>query len=104
MFGEIYSLWSEIVATLQTKSKKILGEFQKHKNSTQALSVYRKGTVCIYNECLIVASHKVTIKRRGGGKGHSLSYWFERYMEFGDASDKEAPPPPPKNKDLLKNM
>ena len=25
-------------------------------------------------------------------------------MEFGDASDKEAPPPPPRNRDLLKTM
>ena len=25
-------------------------------------------------------------------------------MEFGDTSDKEAPPAPPRNKDLLKNM
>ena len=66
-----YSLWSKIVATLQTTSKIFLSEFQNCQKSTQALSVYRKGTVCIYNECLIVASHKVTIKRRGGEKGHS---------------------------------
>ena len=25
-------------------------------------------------------------------------------MEFGDASDEEAPPPPPKNRDLSKTM
>ena len=25
-------------------------------------------------------------------------------MEFGDASDEEAPPPPPKNRDLSSNM
>ena len=25
-------------------------------------------------------------------------------MEFGDASDKEAPPPPPKNRDLSKTV
>ena len=31
------------------------------------------------------------IKRRGGEKGHSLAYWFEQTMEFGDASDEEAP-------------
>ena len=42
------------------------------------------------------------IKRRGGGKGHSLAYQFEQLMEFGDASDEEAPPPPTKNRDLLK--
>ena len=37
-------------------------------------------------------------------KGHSLSYWFERMMEFGDTSDEEAPPPPPKNRDLSKTV
>ena len=42
------------------------------------------------------------IERRGGEKCHSLAYQFERLMEFGDASNKEAPPPPPKNRDLLK--
>ena len=25
-------------------------------------------------------------------------------MEFGDASNEEAPPPPPKNRDLLKTV
>ena len=42
------------------------------------------------------------IERRGGKKGHSLAYRFEQLMEFGDTSDKDAPPPPPKNRDLLK--
>ena len=37
-------------------------------------------------------------------KGHNLSYRFECYMEFGDASDEETPPGPPKNKDLLRNL
>ena len=36
------------------------------------------------------------IERRGGEKGHSLAYQFEQLMEFGDASNEEAPPPPPK--------
>ena len=49
-------------------SKIFLGEFQNRKKRTQALSVHRKGTVCVYNECLIVALHKVTIERRGGKK------------------------------------
>ena len=35
-------------------------------------------------------------------KSHSLAYQFERLMEFGDASNEEAPPPPPTNRDLLK--
>ena len=73
--------------------------------STQALSVYRKGTFRIYIKCLIVISWKVTIERRGRKKCHSLSYRFERYMEFGDASDEEeAPPAPPRNKDLMRNL
>ena len=100
---KIYSLWSKIVATLRSVLIIFLGEFQKCKKSTQALSVYRKGTFCIYNECLIVALAKVTIKRKGE-KGHSLSYQFKHYMEYGDASNEEAPPLPPKNKDLSKNM
>ena len=37
-------------------------------------------------------------------KGHSLSYWFERLMEFGDASYEQVPPPPPSNRDLSKTM
>ena len=37
-------------------------------------------------------------------KGHSLSYRFEHYMEFGDASNEEAPPAPPRNKDLTRNL
>ena len=37
-------------------------------------------------------------------KGHTLSYRFERYMEFGDASDEETPPTAPKNKDLPRNL
>ena len=43
-------------------------------------------------------------RKKRSKKGHSLSYQFECYMEFGDASDKEAPPAPPKNKDLTRNL
>ena len=99
-----YSLWSKIVATLWTMSKIFSGEFQNCKKSTQALSVYRKGTVCIYIKCLIVDLQEVIIERRSQKKGHCLLYQFEHYMEFGDTSDEEAPPAPPRNKDLLKNM
>ena len=53
LYGISYSLWSKIVATLWMMSKLFLGEFQNCKKSTQALSVYRKGTVCVYNEFLI---------------------------------------------------
>ena len=42
------------------------------------------------------------IERRGGKKGHSLAYWFEQTMPFGDASDEEAPPPNPKKRETLK--
>ena len=41
---------------------------RKPEKSTQALSVYRKGTFRVYIKCLIVASSKVTIKRRGRKK------------------------------------
>ena len=77
---------------------------RKPEKSTQALSVYRKGTFRVYIKCLIVASSKVTIKRRGRKKGHCLSYRFERYMEFGDASVKEALPAHPNKKDLTKSL
>ena len=43
-------------------------------------------------------------RKKRSKKGHSLSYWLEHYMEFGNASDKEAPPAPPRNKDLLRNL
>ena len=43
------------------------------------------------------------IKRRSERKGHSLVCWFERMMEFGDASDDEAPPPNPKKRELMKS-
>ena len=76
----------------------------KPEKSMQALSVFTKGTFSVYIKCLIVIFWEVTIERRGGEKGHSLSYWFERYMEFGNASDDEAPPAPPRNKDLSRNM
>ena len=85
-------------------SKIFSGKFQNCQKSTQALSVYRKGTVCVYIKCLIVDSQEVIIERRSQRKGHCLSCRFECYMEFGDASDEEAPPAPPRNKDLSKNM
>ena len=85
-------------------SKIFSGKFQNCQKSTQALSVYRKGTVCVYIKCLIVDSQEVIIERRSQRKGHCLSCRFECYMEFGNASDEEAPPAPPRNKDLLKNM
>ena len=62
------------------------------------------GTFRVYIKCLIVALSKVTIKRRGQKKGHCLSYQFERYMEFGDASDEEALPAHPNKKDLTKSL
>ena len=37
------------------------------------------------------------VKRRGRKKGPSLVYQFQRSMESGDASDKEAPPCDPKS-------
>ena len=43
-------------------------------------------------------------RKKRSKKGHSLLYRFERYMEFGDASNEEAPPAPPKNKDLPRNL
>ena len=100
----MYSLWSEILATLWFISKKFPRQILKLEKSTQALSVYRKCTFHIYIKCLIATSSKVVIERRGGKKGHSLSYWFECWIEFGDASDEEPPPPPPRNRDLLKTM
>ena len=36
-------------------------------------------------------------------KGHSLAYQFEWTMEFGDASDEEAPPPNLKKREMLKH-
>ena len=49
-------------------SKIFSGEFQNCKKSTQALSVYREGTVCIYIKCLIVDSQEVIIERRSRKK------------------------------------
>ena len=43
-------------------------------------------------------------RKKRSKKGYSLSYQFECYMEFGDASDEEAPPAPPRNKDLTRNL
>ena len=44
------------------------------------------------------------IKRRGLKKGHTLAYWFESMMELGDASDKEAPPPCPRKREMSKYL
>ena len=41
------------------------------------------------------------VKRRGRKKGPSLVYQFQRSMESGDASDKEAPPSDPKSNNLM---
>ena len=43
-------------------------------------------------------------QKKRSKKGHSLSYQFEHYMEFGDTSDEEAPPAPPRNKDISRNL
>ena len=47
--------------------KNFLRQISKLQN-TQALPVYRKGTVCIYIECLIVGLQEVIIERRSGKK------------------------------------
>ena len=60
-----YSLWSKILATRFLTHKIFHSEFQNWKKTTQALSVYRKGTFCAYIKCLIVISWKVMIKSRG---------------------------------------
>ena len=72
-----YSLWSLILTTLYSTQKIFHGKFQNWKITTQALSVYRKGTFHIYIKCLIVISWKVTIKNEVQKKGHTLAYQFE---------------------------
>ena len=52
-------------------------------------------------DCHFLSSYN---RKKRSKKGHSLSYQFERYMEFGDASKEEAPPAPPRNKDLSRNL
>ena len=99
-----YSLWSKILATLFPTHKIFHSKFQNQRKTMQALSVYRKGTVCVYIKCLVVISWKVTFKSRGSGKGHTLAYWFEKMMELGDASDKEAPPPSPRKREMSKYL
>ena len=42
------------------------------------------------------------VERRGRKKGPSLAYRFQRSMESGDASDKEAPPCDPKSNNPTK--
>ena len=32
-----------------------------------------------------------------------MACWFEQMMDFGDASDKEAPPPNPKKREMMKS-
>ena len=44
------------------------------------------------------------IKRRGLEKCHTLAYWFEQTMELGDASDKDAPPPCPRKREMSKYL
>ena len=46
----------------------LLGQILKPEKTTQALSVHRKGTFCIYIECLIVICSKVTTIKRGEKK------------------------------------
>ena len=43
----------------------LLGQIPKLEKTTQALSVHRKGTFCIYIECLIVICLQVTTIKRG---------------------------------------
>ena len=83
-------------------SKIFLGKFQNRKKSTQALSVYRKGTFCIYNECLIVALSKVTIKRIGGKKVIVCCATLSATWSLVMPPTPPPPPPPPRNKDLSK--
>ena len=52
-------------------------------------------------DCHFLSSYN---RKKRSKKGHSSSYRFKRYMEFGDTSDKETPPAPPRNKDLSRNF
>ena len=58
----------------------------------------------MYNECLIAISSKGMVERRSVKKGHSLVCWFEQMMESGDASDKEAPSPNLKKRELMRSV
>ena len=52
-------------------------------------------------DCCFVQSYN---QKKRSEKGHCLSYRFECYMEFGDASDEEAPPAHPNKKDLTRSL
>ena len=66
---KMYSLWSEILATISTTYKIFIGEFRNRKKTTQAPLVYLNAHSCVYNKCLIVISRRDTIERRGAKKG-----------------------------------
>ena len=100
-FAYVILHWSKILATF-FYTQNLPQQISKLEKTTQALSVYRKGTFHAYIKCLIVISWKVTIKRKGLEKGHTLAYWFEQTMELGDAVDNEAPPPCPRKREMLK--
>ena len=51
-------------------------------------------------DCCLVK--KLRSKEEAEKKGPSLAYWFQRSMESGDASDKEAPPCDPKSNNPMK--
>ena len=76
----------------------------KTEKTTQALSVHRTGTFCIYIECLLVICLKVTTIKEERKKGQSLEYWFEQTMESEDASDEEASHCNPPKMDLTNNQ
>ena len=78
----------------------LLGQIQKLKKTTWALSKYYWCTFHVYNECLIVIYWKVMVKIRGK-KGPIFAYWFQQSMESGDASNEEPPPSNSKRKDLM---
>ena len=58
-----YSLWSIKLATLHSMSFFSMANFETRKK-TQAISVHRKGTFHVYNECLIVICLQVTTMKR----------------------------------------
>ena len=70
---------------------------------TQSLSVPFKGTFCVYIECLIVISSKITIDRKSRKLRLSLACWFEQMMELEDAFFKEAPTTNRRMMELSKN-
>ena len=62
----LYSLWSLILATLYSTQKIFHGKFQNQKRTTQALSVYRKGTFHIYYmfDCHFLESYNQKMRFR----------------------------------------